>query len=240
MYLSRHDIEMIAQRVITAYKKLPALCGQRINKVQPELLICDLLGLSMDYHVLSMKGDILGLTACSATTVPIFDGPNSSEYYYLDGRTILIDKRLLSDQANIGRRHFTQVHEACHQIYKMLFPEEYMTNIALKQIHYCTDKRHIQDWGEWQTDALTSAVLMPYDMIRSNMADFGLGDKIHRLNRVFAPNEYNRFCEMANYMGVSEQALSIRLQQLELLEVNHLKNPYELVDIFPGEEEQNA
>ena len=74
----------------------------------------------------------------------------------------------------------------------------------------------------------------------SNMADFGLDNKIHRLNRVFAPNEYIRFCEMANYMGVSKQALTIRLQQLELLEVNHLKNPYELVDIFPGEEEQNA
>lgn len=119
MYLSRYDIEMIAKRVITAYKKLPALCGQQIRMVQPELLICDLLGLSMDYHVLSQKGDILGLTACSATSVRIFDNSNSPEYYYLDGRTVLIDKRLLSDRANIGRRHFTQVHEACYQIYKV-------------------------------------------------------------------------------------------------------------------------
>lgn len=240
MYLSRYDIESIADRIISAYKKLPVLCGQQVNRVQPEFLICDLLGLSMEYHILSPTGDILGLTACSATAVPIFDHSEYPEYYCLDGRTVLIDKRLLSTQANVGRRHFTQVHEACHQIFKMLFPKQYATDMAPGQIHYCTTNRTIQDWEEWRTDALTSAILMPYDMIRSNMSAFGLGNKLHRLNRIFAPNEYYRFCEMANYMGVSKQALSIRLQQLGLLEVNQLKNPYELVDIFPGKGEQNA
>lgn len=240
MYLSRYDIEMIAKRVITAYKKLPSLCGQQIKMVQPELLICDLLGLSIDYHILSKNGDILGLTACSTTSVRIFDNPDSPEYCYLDGRTVLIDKRLLSDRANIGRRHFTQVHEACHQIYNMLFPKRYVTNISQGQIHYCTNKRYVQDWEEWRTDALTSSILMPYDIVRSNMSDFGLGDKLHRLNRVFDPDVYHRFCEMANFMGVSKEAMSIRLQQLGLLDVNHLKNPYALVDIFLGEEEVNV
>lgn len=241
MYLTRHDIEMIACRVITAYKKLPALCGQQINKVQPELLIRDLLGLTMDYHFLSLNGDILGLTACSTITVPIYDNPDRPEYYRLDGHTVLIDKRLLSDQANVGRRHFTQVHEACHQIYRMLYPRRYMTTVASRQIHYCTSRRRIKDWEEWRTDTLTSAILMPYDMIRSNMIDFGLGDKIHRLNKVFDPNEYSRFCEMASYMGVSKQALSIRLQQLGLLEENYLENPYNLIDIYPDDvEDQNV
>ena len=49
MYLSRYDIESIADRVITAYKKLPVLRGQRVNRVHPDFLIHDLLGLSMDY-----------------------------------------------------------------------------------------------------------------------------------------------------------------------------------------------
>ena len=154
MYLSRYDIEAIANRVITAYKKLPALCGQQIKRIQPELLICDLLGLSMDYKMLSPHGNILGLTACSETDVPIYDNSDRSEYYHLDGRTVLIDKRLLSNQANIGRRHFTQIHEACHQIYKMLFPEQYMNNVASRQIHYCTTRQCVQDWEEWRTDAL--------------------------------------------------------------------------------------
>lgn len=240
MYLSRYDIEAIARRVITAYRKLPALCGQQIDKVQPELLIRDLLGLTMDYHSLSPNGNILGLTACSATTVPIYDKQGRSEYYLLDGRTILIDNRLLSDHANIGRRHFTQVHEACHQIYKMLYPEKYVTNYTPEQIHYCTSKRRIQDWEEWRTDTLTSAILMPIEMIQSNMMKFGLGNRLYRLNKIFDSNEYNSFCEMAKYMEVSKQALSIRLKQLGLLKIDHLKNPYDLVDIFPDEEERNA
>lgn len=240
MYLSRFDIEMIAKRVITAYKKLPALCGQQIKMVQPELLIRDLLGLSMDYHILSPKGDILGLTACSETTVFIFDSVDCPVQYNLDGRTVLIDKQLVSDQANVGRLHFTQVHEASHQIFKMLFPERYAISGAPGQIHYCTDKRHIKDWEEWRTDTLTSAILMPADIVRSNMIEFGLGNRINRLNKIFNPSEYNRFCAMANCMEVSKQALSIRLQQLGLLIVNQRENPYELVDIFPGEEEKNA
>lgn len=239
MYLSRYDIEAIAGRVIAAYRKLPALRGKQTQKVQPELLICDLLGLSMDYYILSPKGDILGLTTCSAAVVSIFNNLERSEYYFLDGRTVLIDSRLLSEQANIGRRHFTQVHEASHQIFNMLFPEQYAVSTPV-QIHYCTNKRRIHDWEEWRTNALTSAILMPYDMVRSNMVEFGLGTRIYRLNKVFAPDEYNRFCEMANYMEVSKQALAIRLQQLGLLKENYLKNPYELVDIFPDEEEENV
>lgn len=240
MYMSRYEIEAIANRIIAAYKNLPEVRGQKVNRIEPELLICNLLDLSMDYHILSPNGSILGLTACGEVDVPIYDNSNSSEYYHLDGRTVLIDKRLLSDNANIGRCHFTQVHEACHQVFKMLFPKQYMTSPAARQIHYCTNRRCVQDWEEWRTDALTSAILMPYDLVRSNMAVFGLDAPIHRLNKVFAPNEYSRFCEMASYMGVSKQALSIRLQHIGLLKKNYLENPYELVDIYLDAEDQNV
>ena len=67
------------------------------------------------------------------------------------------------------------------------------------------------------------------------MQVFGLGDRLRLLNRVFAPNEYDRFCKMADYMGVSKQALAIRLKQLGLLERDYLKDPFALVNIFPDE-----
>ena len=44
--LSRKDIEAIAKRVIAAYKKLPFLQGQQPDKILPELLAHDLLGLT--------------------------------------------------------------------------------------------------------------------------------------------------------------------------------------------------
>ena len=238
-YLSRVDIEGIAQRVVGAYRKLPAARKEPDGVVRPMLLIHDLLGLSVEYHTLSLNGSVLGLTACGEVWVMVYDNPAHPEYCHLDGKTLLVDKYLAEEGANQGRYHFTLAHEACHQIYKMLFPKAYMDSIAERRIRYCTAYRVAGrgDWEEWRTDALTSAVLMPPDMVRDNMLRFGLGDKLRLLNRVFAPEEYAHFCEMAGYMGVSKQALAIRLKQLGLLGRDNLQDSYALVNVFPDDGE---
>lgn len=237
-YLSRASIEAIAQRVVTAYKKLPVCKEHPPDTVCPEVLVCDLLGLSMEHHVLSRTGSILGLTSCGPVGVLIFDDPTTPEYYYLDGRTLLIDSSLQAEQANKGRYHFTLVHEACHQIYKMLFPKEYMSGVNSRKIHCCTAGSFTggSGWEEWRTNTLASAVLMPVDMVLNNMAVFGLGHRLRLLNKVFAPVEYRQFEQMAQHMGVSKQALAIRLKHLGLLEQDHLQAPYALADIYPEEE----
>lgn len=238
-YLSRNDIERIAQRVIAAYQRLPAVRKGPDGVVSPALLIHDLLGLSVEYHTLSPNGSILGLTACGEVWVTVYDNPAHPEYCPLDGKTLLIDKHLTEEGANQGRYHFTLVHEGSHQIYKMLFPKAYANSVAARKIHYCTAHRALgrSDWEEWRTDALTSAILMPLDMVRSNMSRFGLGEKLRLLNRVFAPEEYARFCKMADYMGVSKQALAIRLKQLGLLDRDNLQDSYALVNVFPEDGE---
>lgn len=234
MYLSRSKIEKIAQRVTSAYRKLPAVKERQTESVSPELLACDLLGLSIEYHVLSPNGNILGLTSCGEVGVPVFDNPGQPEHLFLDGKTLLIDNRLIAEGANKGRFHFTLVHEACHQIYKMLYPKEYASGVAKRQIYYSITPPALAGdyWEEWRANVLTSALLMPADMVHANMIAFGLGEKLRVLNKVFALDEYEHFREMADYMGVSQQALSIRLKQLGLLEKDCLQNPYELVDVF--------
>ena len=238
-YLSRNEIEQIARRVVSAYQRLPSVRKGPESVVSPTLLIHDLLGLSVGYHTLSRNGSVLGLTACGEVWVTVYDDPAHPEYYHLDGKTLLIDKGLTAKEGNQGRYHFTLVHEACHQIYKMLFPKTYMNPIAERRVHYCTAHRATGrgDWEEWRTDTLTSAILMPPDMVRSNMHRFGLGAKLRLLNHVFASEEYARFCELADYMGVSKQALAIRLKQLGLLERDDLQDSYALVNVFPDEGE---
>lgn len=200
-YLSRQDIESIAQRVIAAYRRLPIFQERPPNMVCPETLVHDLLGLSIEYHTLSRNRSILGLTCCGPVGVPIFDDPERPEYFFLDGKTLLIDKRLIGEDTNKGRYHFTLIHEACHQIYRMLFPREYMTGPFRRKIHCCSahSSANVNDWEEWRTNALASAVLMPVDMILCNMAAFGLGNKLRMVNRVFASAEYERFAQMAAY-----------------------------------------
>ena len=236
-HLSRKNIEVIANRIIAAYKRLPSLQGQNADMVQPELLVHDLLGLATEYHMLSKNGGILGLTACGEVDVRIYDDPRHPSYFHLDGRTLLIDRDLIKEGANKGRYHFTLTHEACHQIFKMLFPREYTVPVRLRQIHYCIDPpaRGEDYWEEWRTNALTSAVLMPENMVRSNMLSFGLGEKMPLLNRVYATENYNRFSDMADHMGVSKQALAIRLKGLGLLDRDDLQDPYALTDIHPDD-----
>lgn len=238
-HLTRKDIERISQRIVTAYRKLPIAKQSAPNIIDPVILIRDLLRLSIGRHTLSKDGSILGLTSFGEVLVKVYDDPGHPEYCQLDGKTLLVDSRLTVENANKGRYHFTLVHEACHQIYRRLFPNAYAHDIAERRVYCCTAHRKPTrgDWEEWRTDTLASAILMPQDMVKDNMRQFGLGDSMRLLNRVFAPDEYDRFCKMANYMGVSKQALAIRLKQLDLLERDYLKDPFALVNIFPDEKE---
>jgi spore coat polysaccharide biosynthesis predicted glycosyltransferase SpsG len=56
--LSRQNIETIAARVVNAYYQLPELQGKPIHRIDPELLLTDLLGLSIDYQHLSLDSSI--------------------------------------------------------------------------------------------------------------------------------------------------------------------------------------
>jgi len=56
------------------------------------------------------------------------------------------------------------------------------------------------------------------------------GDKMKILNSVFAPHDYERFSSMADHMGVSKKALSIRMKQLGLLEQDYLGVPYDFIN----------
>ena len=232
-YLSRGSIEKIARKAVSAYQRLPGWEGEKQFRVDPEVFAGDLLGLSMAYHRLSPDGSILGATTCGRTALPIFDTPASPDFFPLDGRTILIEEELISEGANRGRYHFTLMHEACHQLLGMIFPMEMQG--SRYRVRYCREEPSAGEeyWEEWRANTLASAILMPVEMIRRNMEKFGLGEKIQTLNRIYFPKIYDGFCRMAEYMGVSLQALSIRLSHLGLLENNYLENPYRMVDIFP-------
>lgn len=231
--LSRKDIEAISERVIMAYQMMPENKGKVMNKVDPELLVHGLLGLTIDYKHLSLDDSILGLTAFDETDIQIYDDAEDS--YYLDSQTVLIERDLLLKEECQGRRNFTIMHEGSHQIYKMLYPREYGVAYRTAPIHYyrlqSIRSRKITDWAEWQANSLASYLLLPRECVERSMFMFGFGEKIHMLNRVYAQKSYERFVDMSIFLGVSKTALAIRLKQLGLLEHDYLDDPYALLDV---------
>lgn len=161
----------------------------------------------------------------------IFDNDDTESFYYFDGNTILIERDLKNDVSQKGRLHFTQVHEAGHQILMRFFPNDY--NGGYRKLHfYKTNNKPIMDWEEWQVNTLTSVILMPYDLVKQAMFLLNCNDRFSMINRVYATEEYERFSLLADFLGVSRQAMYLRLKQLGLIQRDYYDNPFELTDII--------
>lgn len=231
---SRKDIERIAERVLRKYRELPELQGLSITKIDPILLSERVLHLKLDYTHLSLSGRILGLTCFDEMGVKVYDETDTPFFYILDGNTILVEADLRDDCGCVGRHYFSIAHETAHQIFGKLYPKEYGAPEKQK-IHFyepCSNTGAVKDWGEWQANALASALLLPEDILRANMRMFGLGDKIEILNSRYCQEVYTRFFLLAEYMGVSKQALAIRMKHLNLLDREYLNRANDLLNIY--------
>jgi len=236
--LSRYDIERIAVRVVTAYKALPELAGQEIININPELVTKSLLGLSLEYRHLSLDETVLGLTAYDQIGVEVYESDDEDSMYLLDGKTVLVESDLKADITRRGRLNFTIIHEASHHVLKMVFPTEY--GIQQQPNYYRATAHHqspVTDWEEWQANSLAAAILLPRELVVSGMQAVGLGNKLEVLNRIFHAAQYERFCQLADLLGVSKSALAIRMKQFKLLGQDYLGHPYDLINVWPDKEE---
>jgi hypothetical protein len=188
--LSEEDIEALAERVYRVYRTLPEADGRRVD---PELMAEKLLGLKVVYRRLSRDGSILGITAPESVGVPVLEGGRKT-WFFLDGRTILLDSGLLSPWASAGRRRFTLMHEIGHRLLGA-----------------------VSSRAEWQADRLAGALLMPRELVlRCLRACAWMPGPLP--DRRLDPERCRTFDALAETMGVSRRALGIRLEQLGLTE----------------------
>lgn len=219
-YLSREQIEQIAEGIVCQYKR--ALVPQKhlCYFVDPTEL-ASLLGYTIDYQYLTRDGSILGKTASDKLWITVYDANGNEIFYQLDDRTILIEKRLLFSPRNVGRKNFTIAHELAHQIINRKYPGASREDRRV----FCDYRRStkpVGDWYEWQADALAASLLLPADAIKDAMFLFGLGEKMTVLSRKYSRRKYDYFCDMAEYLQVSKTALAYRMERLGLLQRNLL------------------
>ena len=235
--LSDKDIDALANRVNRAYRQLPE-AKEAPYRVNPELLITKLLGLTVKYRHLSPNRRALGVTAFLPMEIEVFDGPE--EFVPLDGKTVLVEEDLTRPEAVVGLRHFTLAHEGCHHILHMVFPKRYDNSVVgRKPLYYRIDHVPVEI-EEKETDRLASAMLMPADLLFDNLAQCGIPNGIHILDSITRPREYEKFVQVSTIMGVSKQALSIRMRKLGLLDKEYLQNPFKMLDIYKEDDEDEV
>ena len=231
-YLSRPDLERISGRVLTAYRDLPA-AGEEEWRVNPDLLVRSLLGLTMKYRTLSHKGDVLGLTSFTDMELILPDSDTRGPCT-LDGKTVVIERFLQESPRLAGRRNFTVAHEASHHILKLLYPRDYASGAAARTVYTyrvpTLKKRGTggSNWEEWQMDVLSSYLLMPRELVLHNLEMALRGRK--RLYR----GDFNALCRT---MGVSRQAMALRLEQLGQGAAPDWLTLEDEIDIFMDEED---
>ena len=234
-YLTYNDLDVIAARVFRAYSMLPEVqAAGQVLYVDPQLLLKSLLGLTIEFRHLSADGTTLGITAYDEVGVEICD--ENEDLFFFDGKTVLIEKDLQADD-QMGRRNFTIVHEGCHHVLKMLFPKDYAGGANARRVLRYRDTRGSRTREEWQVDRLASAILMPQELIEQAMSLVGQSGRIDMLNAVWRRAEFERFCNMCYLLGVSKQALSIRMMRLGFLGEEHLRHPNEILDIVMGDDD---
>lgn len=222
-YLSRTDIEQMAKPIIEEYKRIYVpeyhLC-YHVDLMQ----LASILGFQVEYKYLSQDGSILGETASVAMWTTVIDPVAGDTYYFLDGKTILIEKRLQNNSRLVGRKNFTIAHELAHQIINRNYPGMYDTQYRTFCDYRRTadHKKRVSNWYEWQADVLAAALLLPQDALDEAMFMFGLGTKMKVLSRKYSQYKYESFCHMAEFFQVSKTALAYRMEHLGLLERNYL------------------
>lgn len=222
-YLSREDIENIAENIICQYKQACVPERHMCYNVDP-VELASLFGFRIEYVNITRDGSILGQTSSGSIWTTIVGPDMNDMYFFLDGKTILIEKRLLQNPKSTGRKNFTIAHELAHQFINREYPEMYGAQNRV----FCDYRRSVKpkkvekDWHEWQADALAAALLLPPDALLDSMFTFGLGEKMKMLSRKYSDTRYKFFCEMADYLQVSRTALSYRMEQLGLLDNNRL------------------
>ena len=223
------ELEAVGDRVFRAYKALPAVqAAGPLLCVDPRLLLEAVLGLRVGFGRLSRDGRTLGMTTRDEMEVEPCAG--SGEFFAFDGKTVLVEKALLGP-GQTGRRNFTIAHEGCHHILWALCPEE-----GAGRVVRCREAG-VRTREERQADRLAAAILMHRELVGRAMFLTGLDGRIDMLNPAWRRKEYEKFDCMRRMLGVSKEALCIRMAGLGLIGEEHLRAPDEILDIRMGDDE---
>jgi len=222
MKLSCNAIENIA--ISELYKFMsPAIEVKGIKPILIGTFAASYLKLQIKYTRLSDFEKVLGITTYADTDI-ILNRYCRKETIYVSAKTILIDDSLSPPEIGSKydkeskKRQFTIAHECAHQILYRRMPEDERKAFDKKyskRTMTIQEMITVEDWLEWQANALAAALIMPkkyIEMLVGNRKLLLFGNKMNRA-------DYLLFRNIGNRLGVSQLALTLRLKQLGYLHI---------------------
>lgn len=220
----RPSPEELAEETLEKYFSLP---GAPRDRVDPWVLGREVLGCRVEYRRLSPDGGLLGLTSAGPLWVRVWDRAGAWER--LDGRTVLLDGSLGSPWAPAGRRNFTLAHELAHLLLRPASPAAAAAPLCCRPSPEGREER--------RADALASALLLPEGLVLRGLRRCSLPPAIRVLNPWLDPEVWRRFNALADSLGVSRQALALRLRKMGRLRRDYRPLPRGVLDITMEEDE---
>ncbi len=218
MILTREDIENIADNVIDDFV---VTTGINTGATAIDQLATNYLGLRVTFEKLSNDGKFCGVTAYRDTLLQVkVDG--YLRVICIKQNQIILDSDFMEVgkiKELCGKRRFTLAHEVAHQILFQMENDENKIRLdneySKREAHTVRQLKTVEDWNEWQANALGAALLMPRKNVENFMREYKKqADKLSELQRFFALYEVaimNNFCQ---YFHVSKSAAEIRLKHL--------------------------
>ena len=215
-YISFNELEELGETIVKEYqrktKRKNALC------VDIEGLVMDYLGLAVVYENIA-EDDPNKIAFLSNGKRPLWVCHNEQRVSVIFPKgTVVMDKVLLHENES-SRRRFTLGHEGAHSVIAKQNPMQdvgcFHNEFDPERIYTISEQKELMSFSETQADRLSSVFLMPRFILRKVMKKFGCenGLPVYGWN-VFAPEDKQKLRKMADCMGVSFQALVIRLKTL--------------------------
>ena len=218
-YISYDELEELGETIVRAYinktKRYNTHC------VDIEGLITEYLGLTVVYETIA-ELDPNKIAFLSNGKRPLWvNREGKKEQVVFPKNTAVLDKFLLNESES-SRRRFTLGHEGAHSVIAKQNPMQdigcFHNEFDPERIYTIEEQRELMSFSEAQADRLASVFLMPRFILQKVMKKYKCekGVPVYGWN-VFAPKDKITLHNIADCMGVSHQALVIRLKTLGLL-----------------------
>ena len=184
-------------------------------------MVTDYLGLTVVYENIA-EDDPNKIAFLSNGKRPLWVSRNEERIQVVFPKgTVVMDKVLLHENES-SRRRFTLGHEGAHSVIAKQNPMQdvgcFHNEFDPERVYTIKEQKELMSFSETQADRLSSVFLMPRFILRKVMKKYKCenGLPVYGWN-VFAPEDKLKLRKMADCMGVSFQALVIRLKTLGLL-----------------------